>query len=88
MPEDYMESLKRTLVKAVVWAAIEILSMILVGAGFTGSIKLGGWMAVTNSVIGLLAYVLYERFWSRINWGRQKGRLDSCKLKLGSEISK
>jgi uncharacterized membrane protein len=88
MPEDYMESLKRTLVKAVVWAAIGLLSMILVGAGFTGSIKLGGWMAVTNSVIGLLAYVLYERVWSQINWGRQKGRLDSRKLKLGSEISK
>ena len=52
-----MESLKRTLVKAVVWAAIEILSMSLVEAGFMGSIKLGSWMAVTNSVIGLLTYV-------------------------------
>ena len=42
----------------------------LVGAGFTGSIKLGDWMAVTNSVIGLLAYVLYGHVWSQINWIR------------------
>ena len=67
MPDDYMESLKRTLVKAVVWATIGLLRMSLVGAGFTGSIKLCGLMAVTNSVIGLLAYVLYECVWSHIN---------------------
>ena len=30
-------------------------------------------MAVINTVIGFATYVLYERVWSRIDWGRCHG---------------
>lgn len=65
-----METRKRTLVKAIVWNIIGLTVMSLVGLAMTGSIAVGGAMAVVNTVIGLMTYILYERFWSGIAWGR------------------
>ena len=65
-----METRTRSLVKAVIWSALGFLVMALVGLGFTGSLAVGGVMAVLNTGIGLITYVLYERLWARISWGR------------------
>ena len=68
-----METRARTLVKAVVWNAIGLAVMSLVGLSMTGSAAVGGAMAVINTTIGLSCYFVYERIWSRINWGRLYG---------------
>ncbi len=65
-----METRRRTVVKAVLWAAIGLVSMAAVGIGFTGSAALGGGMALANTAVGLVAYVAYERLWARVRWGR------------------
>ena len=65
-----MDSRKRTLLKAVLWNMLGLASMALVGLAMTGSVALGGAMALTNTLIGLVCYILYERLWSRIAWGR------------------
>jgi uncharacterized membrane protein len=65
-----MDTRKRTLLKAVLWNLLGLLMMVLVGFAMTGSVALGGAMALTNTLIGLICYVLYERIWSRIAWGR------------------
>jgi uncharacterized membrane protein len=65
-----VESWHRSFTKAVVWNVIGLTVMLGVGFAFTGSIALGGAMAVINTAIGLCSYVLYERVWSLINWGR------------------
>tara|TARA_B110000503_G_C6776053_1_gene261346 strand:- start:96 stop:299 length:204 start_codon:yes stop_codon:yes gene_type:complete len=65
-----VESWHRSFTKAVVWNVIGLTVMLGVGFAFTGSIALGGAMAMINTAIGLCSYVLYERVWSRINWGR------------------
>lgn len=65
-----METRTRSLVKAVIWSALGFLVMALVGLAFTGSLAVGGVMAVLNTVIGLITYVLYKRLWARISWGR------------------
>ncbi|MFO7770410.1 DUF2061 domain-containing protein [Roseovarius gahaiensis] len=65
-----METRKRTLVKAVVWNIIGLTVMSLVGLAMTGSVAVGGAMALVNTAIGLLTYILYERLWSGIAWGR------------------
>ncbi|WP_438616676.1 DUF2061 domain-containing protein [Parasedimentitalea maritima] len=44
--------------------------MALVGFLATGSAAIGGVIALTNTVIGFSCYLLYERIWSRIRWGR------------------
>lgn len=65
-----MESRKRSLVKALIWNIIGLSVMTLVGLAMTGSVGLGGTMALTNAALGFATYLIYERIWARINWGR------------------
>tara|TARA_B110000977_G_C11055655_1_gene483964 strand:- start:1631 stop:1834 length:204 start_codon:yes stop_codon:yes gene_type:complete len=66
-----METRKRTYVKAIIWNLIGLVTMILVGLIATGSIKVGGAMALVNAALGLSMYVIYERVWARLGWGRE-----------------
>lgn len=65
-----METGARTLLKSVVWTLIGLVSMALVGLAFSGSAALGGGMALVNAALGFASYLLYERVWARIGWGR------------------
>ncbi len=44
--------------------------MTLVGLIATGSAAVGGTLAIINTAIGLTLYVIYERVWAGITWGR------------------
>lgn len=68
-----METRRRTLVKAVLWQVLGLLSMALVGFYLTGSATMGSMIALVNTSIGFAVYVLYERVWARISWGRKHG---------------
>lgn len=65
-----MDSPRRSLVKALIWNAMGLCVMALVGLLLTGSLAVGGVMAVINTAVGLTMYVVYERVWDRIAWGR------------------
>lgn len=65
-----METKSRTWVKAVCWQGLGLFSMAGVGVLITGSVATGGAMALINAVVGLLVYIVYERVWNRISWGR------------------
>lgn len=65
-----MESRKRSLVKALIWNIIGLSVMTLVGLAMTGSVGLGGTMALINAALGFATYLLYERVWANIGWGR------------------
>lgn len=65
-----METRARTLVKSILWTALGLVVMCLVGLAFTGSATLGGAMALVNATLGFIMYAGYERLWSRIAWGR------------------
>ncbi|MCG7624493.1 DUF2061 domain-containing protein [Epibacterium sp. Ofav1-8] len=65
-----METRGRSLVKAVVWNVIGLVSMTLVGFLATGSVSAGGKMAAVNTALGFATYLIYERVWARISWGR------------------
>lgn len=65
-----MESRRRSLVKAVVWNIMGLATMTAVGFAATGSVGAGGVMAVVNTAIGFTMYLLYERVWAGIGWGR------------------
>jgi uncharacterized membrane protein len=68
-----MDSGRRTLVKAVLWNLTGLAVMCLVGFVLTGSVALGGAMAAINTAIGFVTYLVYERIWSRVSWGRADG---------------
>lgn len=65
-----MDSGQRTILKAVLWNIIGMAVMALSGYAMTGSLAIGGSLALVNTGIGLVSYVLYERLWARIGWGR------------------
>lgn len=66
-----METHRRTLVKAVFWQILGLSVMALVGWVVTGSAVLGGTMALINTGLGFVSYVVYERVWAGIRWGRR-----------------
>ncbi|MEZ5779192.1 MAG: DUF2061 domain-containing protein [Paracoccaceae bacterium] len=66
-----METGKRTVLKAVLWNVLGLMMMAVVGFAMTGSAAVGGAMAAANTAIGTVFYILYERVWSRISWGRR-----------------
>lgn len=65
-----MDAVKRSTTKAILWTALGFVMMTGVGFVFTGSLTTGGWMALANSALGMASYLLYERIWDRISWGR------------------
>ncbi|WP_298847834.1 DUF2061 domain-containing protein [uncultured Ruegeria sp.] len=65
-----METRRRSVVKAIVWNAMGLATMTLVGLIATGSAAVGGALALVNTAIGLTLYVIYERIWAGISWGR------------------
>ena len=58
------------MLKAVIWNVMGVASMALVGFVATGSWAVGGKIALINALIGLGFYLVYERIWSRVQWGR------------------
>ncbi len=71
-----MESKSRCFVKALLWQVLGLFSMTGVGMLFTESIKVGGSMALVNAALGFLVYIVYERFWDKITWGRRAVRIN------------
>jgi uncharacterized membrane protein len=65
-----MESPTRSLVKAICWSLLGLVMMSLIGFVMTGSLALGGAMAALNTGIGFFTYMIYERFWAGVRWGR------------------
>ena len=65
-----METRRRSVVKAIIWNAMGLAVMTVVGLVATGSAAIGGVLAVVNTAIGLTLYVIYERIWAGISWGR------------------
>lgn len=65
-----METRQRTVVKAILWTLLGMIVMAVVGLAFTGSIAVGGGIALINAIVGFLSYLIYERVWSQIRWGR------------------
>jgi len=67
-----METRRRSVVKALIWNVMGLAMMTLVGLIATGSVAVGGVVALVNTVIGLTLYIVYvyERVWAGISWGR------------------
>ena len=61
-----MDSPGRSLVKALCWNLLGLMSMSLVGLAMAGSMAVGGAMALINTVLGFTLYLFYERMWARI----------------------
>lgn len=61
----------RTIAKAGLWTLLGLFSMVLTGFLVTGSVETGGQLALINTFIGFGSYVVYERIWASVRWGRR-----------------
>lgn len=62
----------RSIVKALTWQAVGLLVMTLITWGVTGSVATGGTIALLGAAAGTATYVLHERIWAHVRWGRSR----------------
>jgi len=65
-----MDSNLRTLAKTATWQSSGLLAMCGITYAVTGSLADGGIVAVIATATGTLSYIIHERLWSRVRWGR------------------
>lgn len=66
-----METRLRTLLKACSWQLLGLLTTGLLAYALTGSFAEAGGFAMVTAGTGLLCYILHERLWLAVRWGRQ-----------------
>lgn len=75
-----MDSAGRSIAKAVSWQALGLISSTLIAYGFTGSLAESGALAFTSMGVASVVYVLHERIWNAVGWGRNgHGRADGTR---------
>ena len=65
-----METPIRSIAKAATWQASGLAVMTAITFAATGSLATGGLVALIGAGVGTVLYVLHERLWARVRWGR------------------
>ena len=64
-----VETKKRTIFKSLSWRAVAVMnSWIILSIGF---IESNFWNAIIMNISGLVFFYIFERIWSKINYGRK-----------------
>ena len=66
----------RSVMKGISWQGLGLISTMLISYGFTGALFKSLGMAITLSGISLIVYVLHERIWQKLPFGRQYQKID------------
>ena len=66
-----MESKARTLAKAMTWQVIGLIVMTALAWWQTGSMGGAMTLALSANLCSIVTYVMHERIWSRVRWGRR-----------------
>ncbi|MBC8130847.1 MAG: DUF2061 domain-containing protein [Rhizobiaceae bacterium] len=69
-----MESRTRSLVKALSWQFLGLFTMSAIGYAFTGSLSSGGALALASAGVSFFTYLMHERAWAAVTWGKLTGR--------------
>ncbi|NDR56892.1 DUF2061 domain-containing protein [Aliiruegeria sabulilitoris] len=64
------ETPRRSFVKALTWQAMGLVVMTAITWTVTGSAGTGGAIALLGAASGMVTYMLHERAWARVRWGR------------------
>lgn len=67
-----MDTNGRIMAKALSWQGLGLCSMTALGYAFTGSLGEGGALAIASTAVGMVCYVLHEKLWARVRWGRRE----------------
>ncbi|WP_420407888.1 DUF2061 domain-containing protein [Hoeflea sp.] len=69
-----MESNLRTIIKAVTWQLLGLLTTSLLAWFHTGSVLDALTFALSTSATGFAFFFLHERVWARVRWGAAEER--------------
>ena len=64
------ESHKRSIVKTILWRLTGTSATFLISMLVTGDLQAASGIAVIQLTANTILYYIYERIWSRIDWGR------------------
>ncbi len=67
-----METCSRSIAKALSWQLLGFITTSIIMYFYTGDVAQAAGMTVSLTVVALVMYVLHERIWQFISWGRQK----------------
>ena len=67
-----IETRKRSLVKSIIWRIICIAVSIITAYFLTFKIDLSVAIGTTYNAITMILYYFHERFWNKLEWGKQK----------------
>ena len=67
-----VESHYRSIIKAITWRAGGTVVTCLVACIVTGSFDLAAKIGVLDTAIKIGAFYIHERFWNRLDFGKQK----------------
>ncbi len=71
-PKEVMvETQKRTIVKTIGYRIATIIQGFAIAYGLTGSIIQSLKFTLWTNAVGVFMYYIWERFWNRVQWGRQ-----------------
>lgn len=77
----------RSVVKALTWQVMGLVVMTLITWSVTGSVAQGGVIAGLGSICGLVTYVMHERVWARVAWGRRTSGPGSARVTEPSAVA-
>lgn len=69
-----MDTMVRTVVKAITWQSLGILTMTALSYPHTGSLAGALSIATSASASGFVFFLLHEKIWNRVRWGRRQMR--------------
>ena len=75
-----METRRRSIVKALSWQMLGLLTMSALGFLFTGSLTSGGALALASAAVSFFAYLLHERLWAGVRWGWRTGGTEAKRI--------
>jgi len=67
-----VESHYRSIIKAITWRAGGTVVTCMVACIVTGSFDLAAKIGILDTVIKIGAFYVHERFWNRVDFGKQK----------------
>ncbi len=65
------DTTERSLVKTVTWRITGSSSTFAIAYLITGSVTASSGIAVVQMIINTVLYLVHERVWSRVSWGRR-----------------
>lgn len=65
-----MESLKRSIAKAVSYRVLGTVTTVGVSYAFSGSLRLAAAIGMTDTIFKIGVYLAHERLWNKIQFGR------------------